>query len=152
MTEDVSLRSKRSAHTVVPSDGYLARVLKVFSFDCGNESVSWRLTSEGEIQFYALCSDFFWWGTADLEDIAPVDLPMLEQAAADLGSVPSGINYVGELFCARKRGMRPQGAYYKHLPKGSWPLFDACGPERERSLTNPKVQPPSSVHEGNPDR
>lgn len=130
---------------------YYVRVLKAFAFDCGNESVSWQLTPEGGVQFYALCSDFFWWGTADAENITPDDLPLLEQAAADLAETGRGDVYVGELFCARKRAMRPQGAYYKYLPEETWLLFDACGPARERSIANPKAQPPpsSSVDEGN---
>ena len=37
------------------------------------------------------------------------------------------------LFCCRVRGMRPQGAALRSIPKPLWPLFDAAGPER-----NPK--------------
>jgi len=41
------------------------------------------------------------------------------------------------LYCARKRKMRPQGAMYEYLNKENWPLFDECGPVREKSLSNP---------------
>lgn len=33
--------------------------------------------------------------------------------------------------------MRPQGAYYKHIPEILWPLFNECGSEREAGLGNP---------------
>jgi hypothetical protein len=43
----------------------------------------------------------------------------------------------GELFAARVRGVRPQGASYSLYPRATWPLFDACGPKRETGLGNP---------------
>ena len=43
----------------------------------------------------------------------------------------------GELFCARIRKMRPQGACYAYYDKKDWHLFDACGPERECGFGNP---------------
>ena len=49
-----------------------------------------------------------------MEDVHKIDLGM----------------YGTELFSARVRKMRPQGASYKLYPKELWPLFDACGPER----------------------
>lgn len=46
---------------------------------------------------------------------------------------------VGDLFAARVRGMRPQGAAYKvRYDKSIWHLFNECGPERETGPGNPK--------------
>jgi hypothetical protein len=45
-----------------------------------------------------------------------------------------------ELFCARVRKMRPQGAWYAYCPEAEWPLFDACGPERGVDAGNPYAQ------------
>ncbi|UDL15984.1 hypothetical protein QEH42_gp234 [Microbacterium phage Pumpernickel] len=42
------------------------------------------------------------------------------------------------LFAAKSRKMRPQGAYYKSIPENIWHLFDACGPEREVGMGNPR--------------
>jgi hypothetical protein len=47
-------------------------------------------------------------------------------------AVTSGIT----LYACRRKHMRPQGASYPS-DKELWPLFDACGPEREISLGNP---------------
>jgi hypothetical protein len=86
-----------------------------------------------EITYYVDCSDFFWWGCADGEDVLEEDLPALLQALKD-----SPKN--GELlYCARKRGVRPQGAYYKYL-EGDEELFNACGVDREIDFCNPKDQ------------
>ena len=83
------------------------------------------------LEFYVLCSDFFGWGCADAEEIKAEDLNLLEQCFKD-------DKFSGELlYCARKRKMRPQNAYYEHLAKESWHLFDACGPEREVNMINP---------------
>jgi len=41
------------------------------------------------------------------------------------------------LYVARRRGMRPQGAMYKHIEEKNWPLFNLCGPEREAGMFNP---------------
>ena len=78
-----------------------------------------------DLEFGIICNDVFHWGCADVEDVHEEDLPMLEQAFKD-----SDI-YGDDLYCARKRGMRPQGAMYKHIDKEAWHLFDACGPERD---------------------
>lgn len=46
-------------------------------------------------------------------------------------------SYALDLYSCRIEGMRPQGAVYRHNKKELWPLFDACGPEREVGLGNP---------------
>lgn len=46
---------------------------------------------------------------------------------------------VSDLFAARSRKMRPQGAAYKvRYPEELWGLFNAAGPEREVGLGNPR--------------
>jgi hypothetical protein len=130
------------------TDDFVLRVLKAFEFD-NTDSLWWRFDGD-KVRLFAQCSDFFEWGTADLEEILPEDVDLLEQCVKDVIELDRTNMYAGELFAARKRKQRPQGACYKNLPESLWPLFDACGPERERSLTNPKAQPPSSsVDEGN---
>lgn len=118
---------------------FVTRVLKAFEFDA-TDSLWWRFDN-GELRVFAKCSDFFHWGSADLEEIQPSDLELLEQAVKDTVAADNTNVWVGELFCARKRKMRPQGACYKHLPEALWPLFDAAGPVRETDLRNPHKHP-----------
>lgn len=42
-----------------------------------------------------------------------------------------------DLFAAKVRGMRPQGACYTYYPKELWIEFDQAGPEREIGFGNP---------------
>lgn len=86
-----------------------------------------------DLTFDANCSDLFFWGCADSEDINEEDLPLLRQSLED--SESHGML----LYCARKRKMRPQGAYYTHLREDE-ALFDVCGPERKTGIGNPKHQ------------
>lgn len=44
---------------------------------------------------------------------------------------------IGDLFAAKVKGMRPQGAAYTYIPTDAWDLFDACGPERQTGMGNP---------------
>lgn len=120
--------------------GYAYRVLAAFAFE-GTDGVWWRTDGvHAPVTFFAQCSDLFEWGTADLERIDPADLPLLEQSVVD-AKAAGGELWKGELFVARKRGMRPQGACYKNIPEALWPLFNACGPARERNLFNPHPIP-----------
>ena len=77
------------------------------------------------LQFYVICSDVFSWGTADLEPISEETLADLEKAYEDGG------DWGAELYCARRRKKRPQGAFYDDIDEDVWHLFDACGPERD---------------------
>lgn len=143
MAEDISL---------------ILRLLKLVSlWDC-NDSIWWkddypRGTDSGpsELQFFVHCNDIFCWGCSDCEEISNhADLDQLEAAMND-ASKP-GKNFFGEpnidydsdgmlLYVARRRQSRPQGAVYKHIDERLWPLFDACGPEREPGLGNPVAHP-----------
>jgi len=123
------------------TDDFTHRVLTLFAAHDCHESVWWRV-DDGEISFYVLCSDVFVWGLADLEQVNPVDLPGLEQAFADArAALDHAVDWAPELWVARKRGMRPQGAWYEHVPSELWPLFDACGPKRRVEMGNPHTHP-----------
>jgi hypothetical protein len=91
----------------------------------------------GEIKFYLLCNDMFWWGTADCEWIEIEDIPDLQKAyddlkAADLDDVCMWC-YAPELWISRKRGMRPQRPWWNRekIPQPVKDLFCAAGPERD---------------------
>jgi hypothetical protein len=122
---------------------FVMRVLAVFAISPNDsvEYLSWRTDGQyAPITFMANCSDDFYWGTGDCETITPDNIGELEQAVADVVAITGdafGTAYFGVmLFCARLRGMRPQGASYPDDER-LWPLFDACGPGREPGLGNP---------------
>lgn len=86
---------------------------------------------KGSVKMAVDCSDTFFWGCSDCEEISLEELPSLVECYA------ASPTYGGELWCAKKRGMRPQSASYKECyPEIEWPLFDACGPERTDSDGN----------------
>jgi hypothetical protein len=92
------------------------------------------------------CSDMFFWGCADSEPIEADDVALLQSCFNDLKALdPQQAWYVhtGDLYCARKRQMRPQGAQYKHFNPIVWPLFNACGPHRPSEFGNPYETPAS---------
>jgi hypothetical protein len=119
---------------------YIKRVLAAFDA-WGKEDVLWRVNEDG-VRFFALVNDVFWWGSADGEDIRPEDLELLERSKADLvaieGQEPTCLP---ELYAARKRGLRPQGAWYAGVDPEVYALFDACGPARAVGLSNPRRHP-----------
>lgn len=123
---------------VIMNDWYVVRVLSLFAqADC-RDSLFWHVN--GDVEFFAQCSDFFWWGTADLEEIKRDDLDLLAECLRDLAEIDTKY-MMPELFAARKRGMRPQHAVLTGMQNHVelWELFAACGPERENDLWNPKI-------------
>jgi len=126
---------------------FLQRVMGIFALADVQSALWWNVKGE----LFANCSDTFWWGTADVEEITPERLPVLERAYADLIAISDlATEELAELYAARVRGLRPQGAAYPKAAPDSphWDevqqiiaLFDACGPEREVDLTNPVPQP-----------
>lgn len=86
--------------------------------------------NDKECSCYINCSDMFVWGCSDSEDITFDDFASLREC---LTLTPCGT----DLWVCRKRGQRPQGAYYSYIPEEHWHLFHACGPEREVGLGNP---------------
>ena len=126
-----------------------ARVLALFDKYELYEFLWWRTGKRyggGEFRspasFFVNCNDLFYWGCADCEEITPENVAELERALADAESAEKYMAvHGGELFCCRLRKMRPQGAYYNRIPEALWPLFDACGPEREVGGGNPHRHP-----------
>jgi hypothetical protein len=121
---------------------FVLRVLRIFDGDPGPDGAElfWRTDAPefAPVTFFARCDDFFMWGGSDGEPITPDNIGDLEQAVADMRAL--GLpdwDKAHLLWIARKRGMRPQGAYYTYIEKEYWPLFDACGPERETGFGNP---------------
>lgn len=123
---------------------FLESVLRVFAFEWCDELWWSDRQEDGKLRLYADCSDFFHWATSDVEEIeGEEDLALLVRSKQDVQAA-LGAELVGHwpsLYCARKRGMRPQGAIYELLPKEIWHLFDACGPERETGFGNPRARP-----------
>lgn len=77
-------------------------------------------------RLYVNCSDTFYWGCSDCERIEFSELQALKECYA------LSPEFGGELWVARKRGMRPQTASYEECyPESQWSLFDAAGPERD---------------------
>ena len=113
------------------------------AFKC-DVDMTWR-AEDGQLRASINDNDVFGWGCADSEDVEYDDLPLLQRAYDDLHSLsphaPRFVAYTDTLFVSRKRGMRPQGKFYKHLPKETWPLFDAAGPVREATLGEPEEVP-----------
>lgn len=110
---------------------FILDVLGIMAFD-HTEDLFWRVDGKhAPVSFYIRCNDVFFWGCADLEDITSDNIEVLRQSYKD--SKANG----AELFCARVRQMRPQGAWYSYCPREEWPLFHACGPERETGIGNP---------------
>lgn len=125
---------------------FVCRALSIFDGFSGlsNDDVWWRTDAPeyDPITLMVSCNDFFIWGSSDGEEITPENIEVLEQAVKDVEALTGGKRtYADLLFCARVSKLRPQGAYYKYLPKELWPLFDACGPVREAGLGNPEDRP-----------
>lgn len=129
---------------------FITRVMEIFSLTHADAygDLFWRVEEAGddvgELRLYANIPDVFVWGSADVEEITPEMLPELERAYADLKAVEAE-EFTAELYAARIRRIRPQGACYPTDAHESWrhvhALFDACGPERAINVGNPKRPP-----------
>jgi hypothetical protein len=117
----------------------LGAVSAVSDFD---SAIMWQTKGKyAPISFFVDCSDVFVWGCADFEPLPENRIDAFEQAYADVEATGTDQRwYGGYLFCCRMRGQRPQGAAYPKDPR-LWPLFDACGPEREPGFGNPRRHP-----------
>lgn len=110
-----------------------AQVFRTYQDADDYESLMWRVSDDhAQIELFVNCSDFFYWATADCEEVTADDLPALRQALTDLDAA-DGTEYLGELFAARKRHLRPQGPAYKHMNPATVALFNACCTEEERA-------------------
>lgn len=92
----------------------------------------WDKESPGEICLNM--NDVFYWGCGDAEDFTESDLIDINKAIEEC---KDDISLGGLLWTCRKRSERPQGAYFTHIPKSLWHLFEAAGPYREPGLGNP---------------
>ncbi len=122
-------------HLVMP-------VLELMSKHHIHDMLSWRCDGEyAPITFWIKCSDQFWWGTADAEDVTIERLPILKKAVEDCNEIDPVLGEIDGcyLFCSIVRKLRPQGCCYPENKK-LWPLFDACGPERKIDFGNPYKQ------------
>lgn len=105
-----------------------------------SSAISRNTLPDGRTEVSIICNDLFWWGCADAEPIeSHADLAALVQAHDD--SSEAGF----ELYCARRRRMRPQGAIYKYYSAEVQRLFDACGPDRSVDVLNPIHQAQSEA-------
>ena len=102
-------------------------------FDSG---LLWRVDmtpgANREMRLFAECSDLFHWATADFEEIAVEDTPLLRRTLDDLKPLRAEYE-LGHLFAARKRGLRPQKPCYKGMEAPVVALFDACCTDEERA-------------------
>lgn len=101
-------------------------------------SLFWR-DNDGKIRFFVNVNDVFYWGTADAEPVCDQeDLDQLKRAIEDATAIDPVVGPLDgiSLYAARRRKLRPQGAAYPEN-RDLWPLFDACGPEREINHGNP---------------
>lgn len=118
---------------------FIKRVLKAFEFD-QNDLLIWHMDGD-KVIFSAQVSDQFMWGSADAEYITEENLPILEQAYADLAAIDKwNLSDLPVLFTARVRNMRPQGAAMKYIDPEQRALFEVF-PERPKNLWNPKGWP-----------
>lgn len=116
---------------------FVFKVLKFFSEQDFKDQLMW-LVNDDEVDFAINCSDEFWWGCADAEDLTEDNFDVLTKSFLDCENINQtfGDIWAPLLFCCRVRKMRPQGCAYPDI-KELWPLFDECGPEREVGLGNP---------------
>lgn len=87
------------------------------------------------IRFYALCNTFFYWATADMEEITPNDLDLLEECLHDLRKAcpDDGGVWLTELYVCRKRKLRPLQGWFSPMTDAIRALFLASGPERTQT-------------------
>jgi hypothetical protein len=137
-------------------DQFVRRVLMAFAGEACADLV-WHADETG-LHFSAECSDVFFWAYADLESITPATIDLLEQTRQDLLDATGGdhraLVELADLYAARVRKMRPQGALMRHVLPSLWPLYEACGPERAVEFGNPSPWPrrPADDQEGAGDR
>ena len=118
------------------TDNEIRMLLEIISENDCFDSVNWN----EDIEFYVNCNDLFWWGSADAEDLNNIsDIELFEKSLRDTDSI------IGpDLYCARRRKMRPQDPYYTEvLCKENYKyqnLFNLCGPKRENDIFNPNIK------------
>jgi len=87
-----------------------------------------------ELDFSIMCSDAFFYATADAEDVlSQEDVDLLEQCIKDCLNAKDGLGELRGtlLYVAKKRKMRPLPDIYTHISKVVQELLNACGTERK---------------------
>ena len=114
----------------------IERILRVTAFDyCGD--LFWNTDAkDAPVKMFITCSDIFWWGTADCEQVTQENILVLESAIDECEQRQDYL-WGPALFVARVRRLRPQGAVLKEIPSGIRELFEACGPVRPVNFDNP---------------
>lgn len=110
---------------------FMLKMMKFISESDLFGEIVWEFKND-EVSFHIICNDLFWSSTADAEEIKEEDIELLKSSINDAGFEDGLL-----LYCARKRGMRPQGAMYKHLNKKNYKFFDECGSRRATGDGNP---------------
>jgi hypothetical protein len=127
-----------ASHGNCPEEDFAMQLLKFLArHQLLAENVVWGVEND-TLWAGVLCNDVFAWASSDVEEITEETFPILKQAVADCLAIDQCIGdcHAAMLYCARVRGMRPQGCCYPQ-ERLFWPLFDAAGPEREVSPLNP---------------
>ena len=137
MITDAEVRTK------VGPDYIHQLMLVLAKIEDSGESIWPRVTLDGSLKICINCNDLFYWACADSEEFTPDDVDLLNECVADLLAADKeyGDCYVFELFCCRKRKMRPQYPFFRkydrdrasyfedNLSPAVRALFDALGPE-----------------------
>jgi hypothetical protein len=100
-----------------------------------------------DLTFSVNVSDVFHWGCSSFEEITD---DTLDDFIGDVEEVEAAVKRGGweyglVLYAARRRGMRPQGAWFKadandEVRQNIYPLIRECGPARELGLANPQAE------------
>lgn len=117
-------------------------ILKTFGgfSDFQSDDIWWRTDEKyAPVTFFVNCNDLFVWGCGDCEEITVADLPDLLKALEDSKDEKGRASHAELLWVARKRGFRPQVAFYKYFSDREKELFDACG-SAEEQYGNPKSE------------
>lgn len=102
------------------------------------EDMLYWCCQDDDVSFYINTNDHFWLGTADAEIVILESLSLLAECIEKCLAIDPvcGAIHGCYLYAGRVRKLRPQGAAYPE-ERDLWPLFDACGPEREINDANP---------------
>lgn len=133
-------------------DNALRRILETTGFEY-TDTIWWRKAdpAQGEhLQVFVGCNDVFAWAYADVEEITSENVDAFVKTFSECEEKFGKYNaiHAGDLFVARQRGLRPQGAYLNLIGKGpngeEWvALFLQAGPAREVGMGNPHALRPA---------
>ncbi len=120
---------------------FLLRVFKAFNIHPDNfladgKELMWRTDGEyAPLSLFVKCSDFFYWGCADSEDLTSENIHLLEVAMEDTAKAGLDTDDGLLLFCCRSRKLAPMKAWMRQCTS-EWTeeqknLFLNCGPQAE---------------------